>query len=405
MMRFSIQAVFVCLVSVIPMAGQFSSRTEEIEAARRDKAANLKPDETSKTEQLLVTIHDKKIIERITDGIAGFRVKLGGLATGSGFAVGPEYLRRDLAKGNMIFRASTRASAKRYYIMDVQLTMPKLANDHVFVDLYGVHRNLPRIDYYGPGPDSAKTGRTNFRLEDTAYDVTAGVKPIRHLSLGASGGYMQVNVGPGQDDRFASTDRVFTPQTTPGLEQQTDFLRGSVFAQYDWRDNPGGPRRGGNYEARYWYYGDRDFSRYTFRRLDLDVQQYFPFFNDRRVIALRGKSVLSYPNVGQVVPFYMQPTLGGSEMLRGFRPWRFYDDNLIAFSGEYRWEVFSGLDMALFADAGKVFSRHAQWNLKDMEGSYGVGMRFNVRNDVFMRIDAGFSHEGFQLWLKFNNVF
>jgi hypothetical protein len=32
-------------------------------------------------------------------------------------------------------------------------------------------------------------------------------------------------------------------------------------------------------------------------------------------------------------------------------------------------------------------------------------MRFNVRNDVFMRIDAGFSHEGYQVWLKFNNVF
>jgi hypothetical protein len=27
------------------------------------------------------------------------------------------------------------------------------------------------------------------------------------------------------------------------------------------------------------------------------------------------------------------------------------------------------------------------------------------RNSVFLRMDVGFSHEGFQVWLKFNNIF
>ena len=74
-------------------------------------------------------------------------------------------------------------------------------------------------------------------------------------------------------------------------------------------------------------------------------------------------------------------------------------------TGEYRWEVFSGLDMALFADAGKVFHRCATVRLQNLEKSYGFGFRFNVRNDVFLRIDTGFSREGFQVWFKFNNVF
>jgi len=139
--------------------------------------------------------------------------------------------------------------------------------------------------------------------------------------------------------------------------------------------------------------------------MDLEVQQYIPFFNRRRVIALRGKSVLTYADSGQRVPFYLQPTLGGSDDLRGFRPFRFYDDNMVVLNAEYRWESFSGLDMALFVDGGKVFPRRAQWNLKDLEGSAGFGFRFNVRNSVFMRVDVGFSHEGFQLWVKFNNVF
>jgi hemolysin activation/secretion protein len=67
--------------------------------------------------------------------------------------------------------------------------------------------------------------------------------------------------------------------------------------------------------------------------------------------------------------------------------------------------VFAGLDMALFADGGKVFARRRRWNLKDLEGSVGFGLRFNVRNHTFLRIDTGFSHEGFQVWLKFANIY
>jgi len=105
------------------------------------------------------------------------------------------------------------------------------------------------------------------------------------------------------------------------------------------------------------------------------------------------------------VPFYMQPILGGSESLRGYRAYRFHGNNLLLFNVEYRYEIFSGLDMAIFADAGKVAPRRGLINFKDLESDVGIGMRFNVRNDVFMRIDAGYSHEGFQLWVKFNGPF
>ena len=74
-------------------------------------------------------------------------------------------------------------------------------------------------------------------------------------------------------------------------------------------------------------------------------------------------------------------------------------------NAEYRWEIFSGLDGALFADAGKVFPRRGLLNFHDLESSAGFGLRFNARNATFLRIDTGFSQEGFQVWLKFNDVF
>jgi hypothetical protein len=381
------------------------TRAGQIEMQRQQKAAQLEPDKPSGIEHALNVIKQKKIIERVTAGIMGFRVHMGGLITGSGFAVGPEYYRHDLMQDQVSVRASVRASIQKFYLMDAEISLPRLANDHAFVNVYAIHRNYPHIDYYGPGPHSAKTGRSTWALEDTAFQTTVGVQPVHGLRLGGIGRYLQNNVYRGHDDRFVPTDLIYTETTTPGLQFQTDYLQGGGFIQFDWRDNPGGPRRGGNYFAQYATYSDIQRSHYSFERVDLEAQQYIPFFNQRRVIALRGKVEATSPHRGNLVPFYLQPTLGGSEDLRGFRPFRFYDNNAVILNGEYRWEVFSGLDMALFVDAGQVFPDWHQINYRHLQSDAGFGFRFNVRNDVFLRIDTAFSHEGFQVWVKFNNVF
>jgi hypothetical protein len=401
-------AAAACARAQSPDANRMISpvtRAAQIEMQRQQKAAQLEPDEPSRIEHALNVIKQKKIIERVTAGIAGFRVHMGGLITGSGFAVGPEYYRHDLMHDQVTVRASARASIQKFYLMDAELNLPRLANDHAFVNLYAIHRNYPHIDYYGPGPNSAKTGRSSWALEDTGFQTTMGVQPVHGLRLGGIGRYLLTNVYRGHDDRFVSADRIYTEQTTPGIQFQTDYLQGGGFIQFDWRDNPGGPRSGGNYFAQYASYSDIQRSHYSFERVDLEAQQYIPFFNQRRVIALRGRVEATSPRRGNLVPFYLQPTLGGSEDLRGFRPFRFYDNNAVVLNGEYRWEVFSGLDMALFVDAGQVFPDWHQINYRHLQSDAGFGFRFNVRNDVFLRIDTAFSHEGFQIWFKFNNVF
>jgi outer membrane protein assembly factor BamA len=242
-------------------------------------------------------------------------------------------------------------------------------------------------------------------LESTQFQLRVGLQPFRHFRIGALGKYLLENVGHGEEHSLASTEQVYTDRTTPGLVNQSDFLQGGGFVQYDWRDNPGGPRRGGNYLAQFSDFTDIRRSAYSFDELHLEVQQYIGFFNQRRVIALRGRIIATDPHAGNLVPFYLQPTLGGSDDLRGYRSYRFYDNNSLLLNGEYRWEVFSGLDMALFMDAGQVFDRWQQIDVQHLNTDYGFGFRFNVRNNVFLRLDTGFSREGFAVWLKFNNVF
>jgi hypothetical protein len=72
--------LFFCVSSpwVPELTAQVNSRAEEIELAREEKSKHLEPDELSKTENALRRIKEEKILERISQGVAGFRVKLGG---------------------------------------------------------------------------------------------------------------------------------------------------------------------------------------------------------------------------------------------------------------------------------------------------------------------------------------
>ncbi|MBN2243898.1 MAG: BamA/TamA family outer membrane protein [Acidobacteria bacterium] len=381
------------------------SRKAGIEASRDQKSQHLEPEDVSGTEKTLLFIKDKKVVERITAGISGFRLKLGGMVTGSGFALGPEYLRRDLADGEVNLRSAAQFSFKNYQKYDLQFTVPSFARDRLFFEFYSAYHRYPGLDYYGPGPDSLEQNRTNFKLEDAALDAAFGVRPFPGFFLGVSGGYLRLNIGPGENDDFPSTEDFFSREEVPGIEREPDFFRFGTFALFDFRDNPAGARSGGVYSLHFDRFSDRSLDRHNFRRVDFEAQQYIPFFNKRRVLALRLRSVLTIHDSDQAVPFYFQPVLGGSDDLRGFPSFRFYDDNLLLANLEYRWEVFSGLDTAIFFDMGKVFPHRTQWNFRNMESSAGFGLRFNVRNSVFLRVDAGFGREGPQVWFKFGDIY
>ena len=381
------------------------TRAEEIGAARDAKAAQLEPEDPGKWEGLLIRVRDEKLLERFTQGIGGVGVKFGGLAAGAGFALGPEYLREDLAKGELEFRASAQASFTGAQKIDLEFGAPRLGGGRFDWRVQAVRHNYPRLNYYGPGASSEKTGRSNYRLEDNSFDTTFIVKPTSILNIGVSTGYLLTNTGPGTNGRLISAEQQFSPETTPGLDDQGNALRFGVYAQADYRDNPGGPRSGGSYTVQYNRYRDRSLGRFDFDRLTVDLQQYFPFFNKRRVVALRARSNHSFTRQGQQVPFYLQPVLGGNSDLRGYRPFRFYGDNSMLMNAEWRWEVFSGMDMALFADAGKVFDHHSQFNFRNLESAAGFGMRFNAANNTFIRFDVGFSHEGYQVWFAFGDGF
>ncbi len=382
-----------------------ASREEELAREQREKAAHVAPPTLTRDEEIFNRYVSKPLAGLFTPKV-GWTARLGGLMSGSGFGLGPLYSRPDLLGEKLDFKFSLAGSFNQYWASAVQLSLPHLAGDRVRADFYARHSDAISIDYYGSGPNSRKGDRSNYRQEDTSFDGRVSWRPDRrHTSIGFYSGLLGVNVGPGTSGDSPSTEKLFNPSQAPGVNQQTNFFRYGPYVEYNNLDKPGDPHRGGNYEARLIFYDDADVNRYAFRRFDGWTEHYIPFFNEKRVIALHASTSLSWTKPGQVVPFYLQPTLGDSHDLRGYARFRFRDNNSLALSSEYRWEVMPGFDMALFADAGRVFEKPGNLSLNNLRYSGGFGFRFKTRDAVVMRIDTGFSREGFSLWFKFSDVF
>jgi outer membrane protein assembly factor BamA len=223
--------------------------------------------------------------------------------------------------------------------------------------------------------------------------------------VGTEVGYMKPRTGSGNRSEFPDIDVIFTPEEVPGLNLETEYQTTTGFVEVDYRE-PLNARKGGWYRVNFSRYKDRG-DQYSFRRTDIDLRQFFGFFSERRVIALRGwfsTADAIDDTLGQ--PFFLMPTLGGNDTLRGFRDYRFRAPHALLLQAEYRYEIWSGLDGALFYDAGQVALDRSDFRMKNMERDYGFGFRFNTDNGIVLRVDAAFgSADGKHLHIVFGGVF
>jgi outer membrane protein assembly factor BamA len=375
------------------------TRTEELQAAREEKAQHLQAPNRSFLERGLFDLKEKRVVERFQAGFAGFHPLLGGMRTGSGFGMGVSYDVTDKLK------ASAQVSMKGYQKYEVAYSDPRFISDRFFAEIRTTYQTAPEETYYGTGNNTQSENHANYLREDRSIAGKIGLNVRKHVKVGVQGGWLDTTVGEGRSSRYRTVGEVFNPADLPAFRVQPTYLHAGLFVDADYRDEPGNPRDGGRYFARWSSFMDRNVGLHDFNQFDAEVQQYFPFFNQRRVIALRAKTTLTQTGEGQDIPFYMLPTLGGSEDLRGFADFRFRDKSMVVVNAEYRWEAFSGMDVALFADAGQVARTARDFRLRDMNTAAGFGFRFNTAKKVFYRVDVAFSREGARVFMKFGNVF
>ena len=373
-------------------------------AAERDKKAqDTTVPERSLTERALYWYDNQYVLPKITGGWNGFRLAGGRFPAGAGTAAGVAFNRAPSPRVSIDGHAAY--STRGYRRASAGVTLKPVGSAPLDLHIGGQYYEHPQEDFFGLGSESLQDNRSNYLFEATEANAELRWKPARWIDVAGGMSFISPKVAEGTDTRYPSTDVQFNPSTIPGFQAQPDFLRGDASAAVDWRDNPLHPHAGGRYGVQFSNFQDQDLDAFNFRRVEVDVQQYVPLPNRYRTLAFRATGVFTDAEAGNQVPFYYQPTLGGAQELRGFREFRFRDQNSLLLTAEYRWEAWWALDGALFVDAGKVAASRHDLSFRDLDVSYGIGFRFHSNDAFVARLDLARSREGFIPLLRFEHVF
>jgi len=327
---------------------------------------------------------------------------IGSVAPGGGTAGGIGFSKKHEVKAGQEnwewrFDSSARISFKKYWEVDSNLTLikhsaeltdsPKFTkcNEYgpegtVKMDFYGQLKDMPRVDYFGLGPESREQNRAVYHYREGVVGADIS-KPSSHVCWLDVGGAVEgifPDVVPITNPTVRSVERVFNETGAPGITVQPGaFLHLAAYARLHSRKQP--EARGVEYIFIYHAYQDLQEHRYSFRRFDMDLRNKFPIGASNE-IRVRGRLSLSETRAGQRVPFYLMETLGGSNIrgddtLRGFRDYRFRDRDYALLQTEYLRRLGdTPIHFIAFYDTGKVASSISSFGNGRLRHTYGLGI-------------------------------
>jgi hypothetical protein len=381
-----------------------ASRAQTMVDAEQDKAMHLVPQEPPRGEWRFDRI-EKNILDHIFN-TNGPSLKFGGIPTGGGFSLGPQYTRQDFFADHLTWNTYLAGSTRKWYGGGSSFDFHDLLNGHLELITDGGYQNSASVWYFGQGPDSSKSDKTDFDREFTTTHFSAlGHFFDQKLTVGYTVGGLLVHLGPGDLSDTPPTQQLFTVADTPGLVQQSNFITGTTTVRLDLSRVGFSNPEGLQLEADDSQFLDRSGNQGNFHLLETQATYYLPLTNGLRTLVFRLRNETAFAENNQVVPFYLQPTLGGPNDLRGYDRYRFYADGNSLATAEYRWSISQVLEMAVFGEAGNVYQRPGLIGFRDIRGDGGIGFRIKNKQASVMRFDVGVSPEGVHVWFVFEDVF
>lgn len=266
--------------------------------------------------------------------------------------------------------------------------------EHTVFGLYVQAISLNKLTYFGLGPASAEADRSFYGMTQTILGGNV-VKPFNsrlHASLHGEINGRFVNIRASNGQPSPSIELLYTEATAPGLTSQPGTLQLGEGVQI--RPVLAGDVVRLNYDLSYQQYLTPGNSNFTFQRFTIDLRHEFALYgkttrllgprpgngpddcaldpaahpkcpkpyvrNLEGTVGFRLFTALSMTPGGDVVPFYFQPTMGGSDIngaqsLSSYQDYRFRAPNLLLFQENFEHSIGSlPLGIMLMADQGKV---------------------------------------------------
>ncbi len=380
--------------------GRPASRKEILQQKRQAKLRNLTPQSISKSERRILSLEKGTVVQKmLTKGFSGVRLLIGGMPPGSGFAYGVGYV-NGFDRESFRFSLDARYSTKEYEKIDGLIEFPTPVSElPLQAYIKAGYSDLKEVNFFGIGNFSSDNDESTFRIEERSISAGATFKPFPLFELGGEVGLIDTSIFSGDDD--PSLEELFDPDSVPGFFLQPQYLKYGGHAQFNFFDR-GFPQAGLSFRAEVSRYDGRGANDpagggFNFTRAVGEVQLHAPLGVRSRRLAFRFRTSHSMADDGDQVPFYMLETIGGTRSVRGFEEFRFRDLRNLVMNLEYRWEVWTYADLALFADAGKVFRDTDDFDFNDLHAGYGIGILARLPGGMRFRIDLAKSNEGIVL--------
>lgn len=325
--------------------------------------------------------------------------------SGAGWiSTGPGY--RRMFGDRFLLDMSAVVSWRQYMSGRARVEVRPRENGSLTLGAQLLAQDWTQVQYYGTGPDSLAGNRSQFRLRANDLTVDATLNPNTVVDVRVRAGMLSrpgISRATGWNrGDYPDTQALFAGAQAPGLTAQPRYWHGDISVSADTLDHADHPTRGLMVELAAAQFHDRDLDRFSFRRYEGTAIGFVPVIGNLWTIGARAKAVGSSTSDGHDVPFYMLPSLGKS-VLRGFETDRFRDRNLMALNLESRLAIFQHLDLAVFADFGRVAPRFGGLGDARTERSMGLGLRLHTGDNTFFRIDAARARgAGWQVLVKLN---
>jgi hypothetical protein len=289
--------------------------------------------------------------------------------------------------------------------------------DQIKISVFATRVNLAKQRFFGIGPDSSLAGLAAYRLlldkvgMATDWPILAWISAggtlqwVRPTILGPSG----TNIPPvfGYGDAGA-----------PGALFQPPFMNYKAYLDVHTGTNTKQTWQRTKVRGTYEHFTDLDAGTYSFDRINgfgttsFDIRMkiqsmILPTWKNALCEAIAGGEcslgkltfnglvTASYVGTGKIVPFYFQPTLGGTDIngfdtLRGYLDFRFRAPNRVLLQAQFDHHLWAFLGIYGFYDMGKVALNPGDLALDHLRHDIGLGASIKVQDKIVLRAYVGF---------------
>jgi hypothetical protein len=119
----------------------------------------------------------KDILDHIFN-MNGPSLRFGGIPTGGGFSLGPQYTRQDLLADHLTWNTYIVGSTRKWYGGASSFDFHDLLNGHLQLSTDAGYLNAASVWYFGEGPDSSKSNKTDFDREFATTQHAPRIHPL-----------------------------------------------------------------------------------------------------------------------------------------------------------------------------------------------------------------------------------